>query len=537
VTHSETHFLQILNSMSMFKRKRQSESYVSSLPDDRAMDVEEQGFKYTPQEPLPPDMEFEDDDIEEVDYADINAAATATARQSEDVDMDGVDEDELKQQAEDRKKAWLPGMGDLQDGEILDYDPRAYKVYHKLNVEWPSLSFDIYRDGLGEFRSKYPMTATIVAGTQAPVALKNKICVYKVSQMCKTKYDDDEDEEDSEEDVAERSDEDEDDDEDDDLDPVVEERAVKHDGAINRIRCVPQASNIVATWAETGKVHVWDLKSVIEGLSPNDPKPSSNGSTKCSTPEVMKPLFTFKGHSTEGFAMDWSPVHGGRMVTGDCNRYMYLWEPNTDSGSWTVDKQPFVGHKASVEDIQWSPTQAEVFASCSADRSIRVWDCRVKKNDVMRVEEAHSSDVNVVSWNRSASAAHLLVSGSDDGSFKVWDLRVLKSAQPAGHFKWHKQAITSIEWHPTQESVIGVASEDDSISIWDLGLEADPEALKNTTTGKKFDANNLEDIPSQLSFVHQGMNQVKELHFHPQIPSLIFGTTGEGFDVFKPDNL
>eukprot|EP00475_Leptophrys_vorax_P006010 TRINITY_DN13655_c1_g1_i1.p1 TRINITY_DN13655_c1_g1~~TRINITY_DN13655_c1_g1_i1.p1 ORF type:complete len:534 (-),score=166.42 TRINITY_DN13655_c1_g1_i1:53-1522(-) len=489
-------------------------------------------------------MEFEGEEYEEIDHAELNkqmrdeegdidmdGGAAAAAAQDEDGEVDEDEDDDEKVASKDRKLVWHPALGDLADGEVLDYDPKAYKVYHKLNVEWPSLSFDIVRDGLGEFRSKYPFTATIVAGTQAPVALKNKISVYKVSQLCKTKHDI-RDEDDSDNEAA---DSDDDAENVDDVDPVVEERAVKHDGGVNRVRVVPQAPHVVASWAETGKVHIWDLKNLMNQLNIDNPEPAINGPARSAVPETLKPLFTFKGHCTEGFAMDWSPLFGGRLVTGDSNRYMYLWEPNQGTGSWNVDKQPFVGHKASVEDLQWSPTQPEVFASCSADKSVRIWDCRVKKNDVMRVEEAHSSDVNVISWNRSPSAGHLLVSGSDDGSFKVWDLRALK--QPAGHFKWHKHPITSIEWHPTQESVIGVASEDDSISIWDLGLEADPDALKKTATGKSFDMHNLEEIPPQLSFVHQGMNQVKELHFHPQIPSLIFGTTGEGFDVFKPDNL
>jgi len=36
---------------------------------------------------------------------------------------------------------------------------------------------------------------------------------------------------------------------------------------------------------------------------------------------------------------------------------------------------------------------------------------------VMVVEEAHSTDVNCLSWN--AKESHLLVSGGDDGSIKV----------------------------------------------------------------------------------------------------------------------
>ena len=49
----------------------------------------------------------------------------------------------------------------------------------------------------------------------------------------------------------------------------------------------------------------------------------------------------------------------GCLATGDCNKNIHLWFAE-DGGKWRVDQRPYTGHTASVEDIQWSPNEANV---------------------------------------------------------------------------------------------------------------------------------------------------------------------------------
>lgn len=39
------------------------------------------------------------------------------------------------------------------------------------------------------------------------------------------------------------------------------------------------------------------------------------------------------------------------IFEGDCNNSIYLWDP-TSAATWNVDNAPFIGHAASVEDLQ-----------------------------------------------------------------------------------------------------------------------------------------------------------------------------------------
>lgn len=230
----------------------------------------------------------------------------------------------------------------------------------------------------------------------------------------------------------EDSDDDEDDDEDAlDEDAVVEFKSIPHMGGVNRIRAQPlpisqpvppiTSPYYAASWADTGKVHIWDVRPLIAALD----------SPGHSFESAKTPVHTINTHGhAEGFAMDWGGDVGAsgassslRLLTGDVASKIYL-TTSTPSG-FSTNTQPFTSHTSSVEDLQWSPTELTVFASCSADASVRVWDVRVKtRKNVVGILEAHSSDVNVISWNRSSS--HLLLSGGDDGALKVWDLRSLK---------------------------------------------------------------------------------------------------------------
>ncbi|KAJ1554523.1 histone acetyltransferase, partial [Cladochytrium tenue] len=274
---------------------------------------------------------------------------------------------------------YLPGQK-LEEGEVLVPDNSVYEMLHQLHVEWPCLSFDFLKDNLGINRKTFPMTCYLVAGSQAEKAKDNKLYVMKMSDLYRTKHDTDDD---MDEDSG---------DEDLDEDPVLEHRTIPHNGGVNRVRVMPHpdAHHVVSSWSENGRVYIWDVTQVVASLDvPGTTIPK----------EAARPIYTVEAHNKhEGFAMDWTGLNQKyRLLTGDVAGLIY--QTSSTPSSFTTEQQAFRGHTGSVEDIQWSPSEDTVFASCSSDKTVRIWDTRTKKKSQIAFT-AHDSDVNVISWNR-----------------------------------------------------------------------------------------------------------------------------------------
>lgn len=469
----------------------------------------------------------------------------------------GMKKKHIKQIKKNRQKKALERK---ENEPEIDFDTSAYVVYNRLEMTYPCLSFDIVTDdhGSGTDRvSNFPLSLYLVAGAQTPAHVEsNYIYVMKVTNIKPLKQEDENQEDDSEE---------EDDADDQGSLPKLTSVRVAHKGCVNRLRVNKLGGRVLtSSWSDKGKVHIYDLTVPLHAVS--DQRSINTYTAQKTEP---KPIFTFGGHLTEGFAIDWAPLEAGGLATGDCNKNIHIWKMRNQA-DWLVDQQPLPGHEGSVEDIKWAPDEASVLASCSVDKSIRIWDLRqpIMSRCVNSVLDCHKSDVNVIDWNRRSK--NLIVSGGDDGVVKVWDMRLLKkndkNAFPVAQFDYHKKPITSVEWDPNDDTVMAVASEDDRLTLWDLAVEKDDEQdeCQVMDVDEKKEADDAEDssssssddgdedeeevadeegveygdlnfkqIPEQMLFLHQGQTEIKELHWHPQLNGLIISTALNGINIFK----
>ena len=423
----------------------------------------------------------------------------------------------------------------LKEGETLDFDNDAYEMLHRSKVEWPCLSVDFLLkensqlSAIKEFylsndkrkmtSDKYPYDTYIIAGSQTNE--KNGYFYFmRWYNMRKTKYDDD----------PEKGEDDEDDDDDDKINPFMKYEKIKVNGNINRVKSMKNSS-ICALWNDSPSVDIIDCEELFKNIEYKEEirvEENANNNKNKKVKKDLKYKKIFKKslpQKAEGFAVDWNNINPFALAIGGYDKKVSIFKPKDENVSDIILYGDYLtGHTDSVEDIQWSPNEENVLASCGIDKSIRFWDIRENsKNPPKILKDAHNSDVNVISWNTIRN--HLFASGGDDNTFKVWDLRYLNEP-PITEIKWHTGPINSMMWDPFDESQLAVCSEDNRLSIWDFSVEPDEKKL--------FDNFNNE-IPQQLVFLHQGQINVKDVKFHPLFKDMLISSAENGLNLFRPN--
>jgi len=481
------------------------------------------------------ELEFTDEECDDEEFGEVHDCAGE--------DEDGED-DEMQP---NRAPIFRPGVDMVPEGEELEHDPRSYDMFHKLNTEWPCLSFDIVLDAHGAVRTKYPLSCYWICGSQATEREANSVSLMRASKMHRTRYDAGDEAEDEEEDPDGMEEDEEDEDEgDDEEDAVLEQKQRSHVGAVNRARVMrgPNAtSKIVATWSEEGHISIWDFSDSYRQLDDarawlRDNAASGGALAAKEPPLLFRSRPDPQGHEVEGYALDWSPLTEACLASGDMDGLVCIWQLAPDG---KVARTPLTANRkapGAVEDIRWSPVQGPVLVAGCAAGSVQVYDARDPSGAKITFDASCGSgeDVNVLDWNPHREATHLVATGGEDGIIGIWDLRKVQRGEGPGArvqaYNFHKGAITSLEWSPSNESMMAVSSDDGQVTLWDFSIERDVEEEE----ALKVSHPELTDYPAQLVFQHCGLVEPKEVHWHPQLTGVILVADQNGMDVFRPAN-
>ena len=321
---------------------------------------------------------------------------------------------------------------------------------------------------------------------------------------------------------------------------------IRHPGEVNRARYMPQNHFFVATRGPSPEVYVFDLSK-----HPSFPPPAEENSTKNGGGKINAQMKCV-GHTMEGYAMAWSPLKEGLLLSGSEDCTVCLWDiqnSTSDAGGRVPAQSIFKGHTDVVEDVDWHSKDPNIMVSVGDDATIRLWDLRQGASTAV-VSKAHDSDINCVSWN--PKNEFILATGSADKTVGIWDIRNLKQlshrtnigrTRPTKRL-WHTiltlslcfvrsfvhsfilhmhmytpnrrthtlaghhDQVYMVDWSPFNESILGSASADRRVGIWDL-----------SRIGMEQSAEDAEDGPPELLFLHGGhTSKVSDFSWNAQAP-------------------
>ncbi|CAN8326514.1 unnamed protein product [Cochlearia groenlandica] len=296
---------------------------------------------------------------------------------------------------------------------------------------------------------------------------------------------------------------------------VKKYKTIIHPGEVNRIRELPQNSNIVATHPDSPDVLIWNTDTqpdrhavfgaphsrpdlILTGhqdnaefalaMCPTEPFVLSGGKDK----SVV--LWSIQDHITRS-AMNSKSLVSSFNQTG---------EDGTNTGGRSVGPRGiYHGHENTVEDVTFCPSSSQEFCSVGDDSCLILWDARTDTCPAMKVEKAHDDDLHCVDWNPHDN--NLILTGSADNTVRLFDRRNLTSngvGSPIYTFEGHKAAILCVQWSPDRSSVFGSSAEDGLLNVWDTDR-----------VGKKLD--HAPDTPAGLLFKHAGhRNKVVDFHWN-----------------------
>jgi len=139
----------------------------------------------------------------------------------------------------------------------------------------------------------------------------------------------------------------------------------------------------------------------------------------------------------------------------DMSIKLWDWEKN-----WACN-QVFEGHAHYVMMTQWNPKDNTIFASCSLDRSIKVWGITGGNSNAHFTLSGHQKGVNCVEYAPTGEKPYL-ISGADDRTVRIWDYQTKQCIQTLTS---HTNNVTSSLFHPTLP-IIMTGSEDGTVRIW-----------------------------------------------------------------------
>jgi len=169
---------------------------------------------------------------------------------------------------------------------------------------------------------------------------------------------------------------------------------------------------------------------------------------------TMEKIKTFEAHTDYIRCLVIHPTQPYVLSSSD-DMLIKLWDWEKN---WT-NTQVFEGHSHYVMMLAINPKDTNTFASCSLDRTIKVWSFGSSQPNFTL--EGHDKGVNCVDYYPGGEKPYL-ISGADDKLVKIWDYQNKSCVQT---LEGHTHNVVVVSFHPELPIIIS-GSEDGTVRIW-----------------------------------------------------------------------
>ncbi|KAJ8554230.1 hypothetical protein K7X08_024908 [Anisodus acutangulus] len=216
--------------------------------------------------------------------------------------------------------------------------------------------------------------------------------------------------------------------------PVAE--LERHQASVNAITWAPQSCRHICSSGDDGQALIWELPTVA---GPNGIDPMSMYSAGAEINQLQ-------------------------CIDTTCT----IW----DVEKGVVETQ-LIAHDKEVYDIAWG--EAGVFASVSADGSVRIFDLRDKKHFTI-IYESPQRDTPLLrlAWNKQ-DLRYMATILMDSNKVVILDIR--SRAMAVAELERHQASVNAIAWAPQSCRHICSAGDDGQALIWELRTVAEPNGI------------------------------------------------------------
>ncbi|XP_057525923.1 protein TRANSPARENT TESTA GLABRA 1 [Amaranthus tricolor] len=167
-------------------------------------------------------------------------------------------------------------------------------------------------------------------------------------------------------------------------------------------------------------------------------------------------------------SFDWNDLVPQKIGTSSIDTTCTIWDIEK-----SVVETQLIAHDKEVYDIAWG--EAKVFASVSADGSVRIFDLRDKEHSTILYESPEpDTPLLRLAWNKQ-DLRYMATILMDSNKVVILDIR--STTMPVAEFERHQASVNAVAWAPQSGRHICSAGDDAQALIWELPTVAGPNGI------------------------------------------------------------